>query len=193
MQFCFSHKILHKNCFQFLRGRSLVPREIENKSYAKLCGENKLHYGEKSDSLGPKLSARTFVGLFGGTSRATTLNIWRDIQVVVCLSAQITSGIPLVWHFIEYQRRDVSSCVFFPVVLAPRQRNHLWSCFTVHSSGFSRGKIVPGTSSSFSFTFSCFIFSLPPSVLLFWAVLTPLKHSTSLSAMFVYASPQVIS
>ena len=48
------------------------------------------------------------------------------------------------------------SCVFFLVVLAPRQRSHLWSCFTVHSSGFSGGKIAPGTSSSFSFIFSCF-------------------------------------
>ena len=31
-----------------------------------------------------------------------------------------------------------TSCVFFPVVLAARQRSHLWSCFTVHSSGFSQ-------------------------------------------------------
>ena len=36
------------------------------------------------------------------------------------------------------------------------------SCFTVHSSGFSRGKIAPGTSSAFSFTFSCLFFSSPP-------------------------------
>ena len=32
------------------------------------------------------------------------------------------------------------------------------SCLIVHSSGFSRRKIAPGTSSSFSFTFSCFFF-----------------------------------
>ena len=31
-----------------------------------------------------------------------------------------------------------------------------------------------------------FFLSIPPSFLLFWAVLTPLKHSTPLSAMFVY-------
>ena len=48
------------------------------------------------------------------------------------------------------------SCVFFPVVLAPRQRSHLWGCFTVHSSGFSRGKIAPGTSFPFRFTFFSF-------------------------------------
>ena len=30
------------------------------------------------------------------------------MQVLVCLCAQITSGTPLVWHFIEYQRQDVS-------------------------------------------------------------------------------------
>ena len=51
---------------------------------------------------------------------------------------------------------------------------------------FSRGKIAPGTSSFFSLTFSCFVLLIPPSVLLFWAVWTPLKHFTSLSAMFVY-------
>ena len=42
----------------------------------------------------------------------------------------------------------------------------IWSCFTVHSSRFFQGKITPGTSAV--------------------AVLSPLKHSTSLSAMFVY-------
>ena len=49
---CFPHKILlNKNCFQFFKGRSLVPvpREIENSSYAKFCGENKLHRGEREN------------------------------------------------------------------------------------------------------------------------------------------------
>ena len=48
---CFPHKILLKNCFQFFKGRSLVPvpREIENSSYAKFCGENKLHRGEREN------------------------------------------------------------------------------------------------------------------------------------------------
>ena len=57
-----------------------------------------------------------------------------------------------------------TNCVFFLVVLAPRQRSHLWSCFTVHSPGFSRDKIVPGTFFPFSFIFSCsffFQFHLP--------------------------------
>ena len=34
--------------------------------------------------------------------------------------------------------------------------------------------------------FMLFPLSIPPSFLLFWVVLTPLKHSTWLSAMFVY-------
>ena len=60
----------------------------------------------------------------------------------------------------------------------------------MHSSGFSRSKIAPGTSSSFSFTFSHFFFSIPPSILLFWAVWTLLKHSTPLSAcLFTFAPP----
>ena len=37
------------------------------------------------------------------------------------------------------------------------------SCFTVHSSGFSRGEIAPGTSSSFSFTFYVFFFHRHPA------------------------------
>ena len=112
-------------------------------------------------------------GIVWGTGRAATLNYGET---------------PLGWHFFEYQRQVLSSCIFFPAVLAPRQRSHLWSCFTVHSSVkfFSRGKIAPGTSSFFSFTFSCFVLLISPSVLLFWAVWTPLKHFTWLSAMFVY-------
>ena len=111
------------------------------------------------------------MGLFGGTGWAATLNYGET---------------PLGWHFFEYQRQGLSSCIFFPVVLAQRQRSHLWSCFPVHSSVFSGGKIAPGTYAFFSFTFSCFLLLIPPSVLLFWAVWTPLKHFTSLSAMFVY-------
>ena len=94
------------------------------------------------------------------------------IVLCVCVCAQLTSGTsPSARIYL------CTSCVFFPVVLAARQRSHLWSCFTVHSSGFSPGKIAQGTPSSFSFTFSFFFLSIPPSILLFWAVLSPLKHS----------------
>ena len=112
------------------------------------------------------------------------LELWRDMQVVVCLCPQITSGTPFVWHFIEYERQEVSSWVFVPVVLVPRQKGYLWSCFIVHSSGFSWGKIAPGILQLHVFMLFCLL--IPPSVLLFWAVLTLLKHSSSLSAMLVY-------
>ena len=36
---------LHNHCFQFLLGITVVPREIEDNGYAKLWGENKVHYG----------------------------------------------------------------------------------------------------------------------------------------------------
>ena len=95
------------------------------------------------------------MGLFEGTSRAATLNIWRDTQVVVCRFAQITSGTPLVWHFIEYQRQDVSSCFGSPAKKSSLKQFHgAFFCFFF----LSRYKIAPGTSSSFSFTFSCFFF-----------------------------------
>ena len=54
------------------------------------------------------------------------------------------------------------------------------------SSFFLEVKSPKATSSFFSFTFSCFVLLIPPSVLLFWVVWTPPKHFTSLSAMFVY-------
>ena len=98
------------------------------------------------------------MGLFVGTSRAATLNtcIWRDTQVVVCRFAQITSGTPLVWHFIEYQRQDVSSCFGSPAKKSSLKQFHgAFFCFFFF---LSRYKIAPGTSSSFSFTFSCFFF-----------------------------------
>ena len=50
------------------------------------------------------------MALFGGTNRAATLNYDQKCKsLYVCLSAQKNSGTPLVWHFIEYQRQDVSS------------------------------------------------------------------------------------
>ena len=42
---CLPPKILHKHCFQFLLGITVVPREIEDNGYAKFWEVNKVHYG----------------------------------------------------------------------------------------------------------------------------------------------------
>ena len=42
---CLSSKILHKHCFHFLLGLTLVPRENENNAYANFCRTNKEYYG----------------------------------------------------------------------------------------------------------------------------------------------------
>ena len=42
-------KILLNLCFSFLLGITAVPREIENKAYAKFWGANKVHYVENVD------------------------------------------------------------------------------------------------------------------------------------------------
>ena len=80
------------------------------------------------------------------------------------------------------------SCIFFPVVLAPRQRSrHRCSCFTVHSSGIFRGKIAPGTSSSLRFMLSDLLLSITSTLLLSSSVktlLSPLQSALT-SAMFV--------
>ena len=85
---------------------------------------------EKSDSQGPKLSASSFMGFFGGTSPADTLN-YDETCKLLCFCAQITSGISR-----SARTYLCTSCIFFPVVLAPWQRSHLWRCFTVHFCGF---------------------------------------------------------
>ena len=38
---CLSPQILHKHCFQFLLGLTVVPRENKNNAYAKLGGRRK--------------------------------------------------------------------------------------------------------------------------------------------------------
>ena len=45
--FCFPHKILQTFLLSIHKGRFSVPREIENRAYAKFCGEQKLHYEER--------------------------------------------------------------------------------------------------------------------------------------------------
>ena len=41
---CLSPQILHKHCFQFLLGLTLVPRENKDSAYAKFGGTNKEYY-----------------------------------------------------------------------------------------------------------------------------------------------------
>ena len=74
-----------------------------------------------------------------------------------------------LWH--ESEAQDLSAhCnkkVFSTVSTLFNTWVRFMSFFTVHSSGFSRGKIAPGTSSSFSFTFLCFFLSSPPRYISF--------------------------
>ena len=42
---CLSPQILHKHCFQFLLGLTMVTRENKNNAYAKFGGTNKEYYG----------------------------------------------------------------------------------------------------------------------------------------------------
>ena len=42
---CLSLQILYKDCFQFLLGLKMAPRENKNNAYAKFGGKNKEYYG----------------------------------------------------------------------------------------------------------------------------------------------------
>ena len=48
---CLSPQILHKHCFQFLLGLTLVPRENKDSAYAKFGGTNKEYYDMFRDGL----------------------------------------------------------------------------------------------------------------------------------------------
>ena len=99
------------------------------------------HFGKEWEP-GTQAKRALIYGIVWGNKSSSHLELWRDIlsRIVVFFCAPITSGTSQSARTYLY-----TSCVFFPVVLAPRQRTHLWSCFTVHSPGFSRGKILPGT------------------------------------------------
>ena len=45
IHFVYPPKVLQKNCFQFLLGFTILPRELVNNTYAKFWGVNKVGYG----------------------------------------------------------------------------------------------------------------------------------------------------
>ena len=113
------------------------------------------------------------MGLFGGTGGAATFNY---------------SETPLCWHFFNTKGKSYPAALSFRLFWLHGKEvisDAVSRCILL-SSFFLEVKSPKATSSFFSFTFSCFVLLIPPSVLLFWAVWTPLKHFTLLSAMFVY-------
>ena len=120
------------------------------------------------------------MGLFGGTSRAVTLN-YDETFCRKLFCAPVTSGtsrsartylytscvsFPLFWlHGKEAISEAVSRCILLIFLEVKLHQAHF--ILQLH-------------------IFMFFFLSIPPSVLLYWASLTALKHSTSLSATFVY-------
>ena len=121
-------------------------------------------FSEKRDSLGPKLSVRSFMGLFGGGGGGDWGQVEQQPRIMTrhascCVfCAQITSGTSR-----SMRTYFCKSCIFFPVDLFQLHRKKP-SLKLLHSvlifCYFSQGKIAPGISSSFSFTFSfCFSYN----------------------------------
>ena len=114
------------------------------------------------------------MGLFGGTGRAATLNHGKT---------------PLGWHFFLIPKARLIRLHFLSGCFGSTGKEVISEAVSrciLLSSFFLEVKSPKATSSFFSFTFSCFVLLIPPSVLLFWVVWTPPKHFSSLSAMFVY-------
>ena len=91
------------------------------------------------------------MGLFGRTSRAATLNYDETYKLLCFLCTNNFRNFPVRAYLPLYELR-------FPSGFGSTAKKPSLKLFHEHSPGFSRGKIAPGTSSSFSFTFSCFFF-----------------------------------
>ena len=135
------------------------------------------------------------MGLFEGTSRTATLNIWRDTQVVVCRFAQITSGTPLVWHFIEYQRQDVSSCFGSPAKKSSLNQFHgAFFCFFFFFQGIKlpQAHLLPSALHFHVFSFnSTFRFAILGAFFCFFSffqgIKLPQAHLHSASHFHVFS------
>ena len=113
------------------------------------------------------------VGLFGGTSRAATLNYmctnyFKNFRVRVYIPLyELRFFLRLFWlDGKEAISEALSWCILLVFLEVKSPQAHL----------------LPSSSHFLVF----FFLSIPPSFLKFWAVLTPQRYSTSLSAMFVY-------
>ena len=58
---CLSLQILHKHCFQFLMGLTMVPREEKHNACAKFGGTNKEYYGIFRSGLFKDVRAKIFL------------------------------------------------------------------------------------------------------------------------------------
>ena len=57
---CLSPQILHKHCFQFLLGHTMVLRENKNNAYANFGGTNKEYYGIFRSGLYARVGVTVF-------------------------------------------------------------------------------------------------------------------------------------
>ena len=125
-----------------------------------------------------------FLGGGGGTKWAATLYYDETCK--------------LLWAFVHKNFRNSTGLGFYRVQVVSSENMYMYVCFAYlklnsDSTRICIHLVVKVKSPRHIFLqlhiFMFFFLSIPPSFLLFWAVLTPLKHSTPLSAMFVYIHP----
>ena len=88
--FCLSPKNLHKHCFQFLLGLTLVPKENENNAYAKFGGTNKEYYGIFRSGLWKLKNSGPLSGQF--TISPHTLSLFSSVRLVKSTAVWRCSG-----------------------------------------------------------------------------------------------------
>ena len=137
------------------------------------------HFGKEWEP-GTQTKRALIYGIVLGDKSSSHLELWRDIlsQVVLCTSN--FRNFPVRAYLPLYELRFLSRC------FGSTAKNPSLKLFHGAFSWFFSGYYSPRYIFPFSFTFLFFFLSIPPSVLLCWAPLTTLKHSTSLSAIFVY-------
>ena len=80
---CLPSKILHKHCFQFLMGPTMVPRENKNNAYAKFWRPNKEYYGSFESGLFKALAKQEHTSAIVDHIKATGHNIkWDHFEIL---------------------------------------------------------------------------------------------------------------
>ena len=82
---CPHPQILNNLCFSFLLGITAVPRETESNAYAKLLGENKVHYSRYAKGVCQALGQR---------KQASSENASKQITESLCMRVE-GCGFPL--------------------------------------------------------------------------------------------------
>ena len=105
-----SPQILHKHCFQFLLGLTMVPKENENNDYVKFGGRNKEYDGKNLNFVAGMMrrfvSAKRLIRYFSNSSKLVEHRAQSPVREVKMLAVwpSIAEGFPTA-KFTSYMQQ----------------------------------------------------------------------------------------